>query len=262
MNHCIKCGIQIPEGELFCVECSLNPGSSLFEKPYPSPAGHMQAPKPMPRQAPAAVKTPERKAKHTGLKAALVLVVLALLLSVGFTVWQYSDLQAQRTRLETKEADMLLREREKEELQLQLEEANRQIESLNQTIGEKEQEIKSLHSQLLGSQSSQSQSQYDLTTLQNELSRLEEENQQLLLLEEDLEAEIKKLTTALQGTQKATEKAAFLDSFVVFVENDGSRVYHTYDCARFSKTNFWAYSRKLAESAGFGPCSTCRGIAE
>ena len=26
MNQCIKCGVEIPEGELFCIECSLNPG--------------------------------------------------------------------------------------------------------------------------------------------------------------------------------------------------------------------------------------------
>ena len=36
MNQCIKCSKEIPEGELFCIECSLNPGSSLFEEDRPS----------------------------------------------------------------------------------------------------------------------------------------------------------------------------------------------------------------------------------
>ena len=37
MNTCIKCGREIPDGELFCRECALNPGAisedgSLFGK--------------------------------------------------------------------------------------------------------------------------------------------------------------------------------------------------------------------------------------
>ena len=52
----------------------------------------------------------------------------------------------------------------------------------------------------------------------------------------------------------------FMDNYVVFVENNGSRVYHTYDCPEFSKSNFWAYSRKLAEAQGFNPCPTCGGV--
>ena len=52
MNRCIKCGKEIPDGELFCVECSLNPGSSLFEEEVekrPAPKGRMQTPQPVKR---------------------------------------------------------------------------------------------------------------------------------------------------------------------------------------------------------------------
>ena len=28
MNTCIKCGREIPDGELFCNDCALNPGTS------------------------------------------------------------------------------------------------------------------------------------------------------------------------------------------------------------------------------------------
>lgn len=263
MNQCIKCGRQIPEGELFCLECSLNPGSSLFEEPRPAPTGRMQAPKPRTAAPAVSVAVKERdKKKNTGLKAALALVSILLALVVGFLAWQYGDIKVERTRLETKEADLLLREKEKEELELQIGELNVQLEDLNKAVEEKEQEIKTLRAQLTGSQSSQSQSQYDLSTTQAELTRLEEENKQLLLLEEELEGQIKGLTAALEATKEFAEKAEFLDSYVVFVENDDSRVYHTYDCARFSKKNFWAYSRKLAEASGFGPCSTCGGKAE
>ena len=136
---------------------------------------------------------------------------------------------------------------------------NKQIEALNATIAQKDEEIQALKTKLSGSQSSQSQSEYDLTTAQAELERLEEENKQLLLLEEELEADIKALTEALAAAENYKVKANFMDSYVVFVENNDSRVYHTYDCGEFSKSNFWAYSRKLAESNGFGPCSVCGG---
>ena len=273
MNVCIKCGRQIPDGELFCVECGLNPGSSLFEEPRPAPVGRMQTPKPRKPAAPVAVAVPEKrsrtkaktkqktKQKNTGLKAAFAMVCVLLALVTGFLVWQYADIKVERTRLETKEADLLLREKEKEELQQQIESLNSQLEALYVTIEEKETEIEALRSQLTGSQSSQSQSEYDLSTVQLELARLEEENKQLLLLEEEKEAEIKALTAAAELAKPNEEKAAFLDKYVVFVVNDDSRVYHTYDCPRFTKKDFWAYSRKLAESNGFAPCSTCGGKA-
>lgn len=46
MTTCIKCGKEIPDGELFCAECGLNPGAAP-PRPRPSvPAqpGRMQTP--------------------------------------------------------------------------------------------------------------------------------------------------------------------------------------------------------------------------
>ena len=83
--------------------------------------------------------------------------------------------------------------------------------------------------------------------------------EELLLLEEEKEAEIKELNAQLTAMDAHKEKSAFLDKYVVFVVNDDSRVYHTYDCPQFTKKDFWAYSRKLAESNGFAPCPTCGG---
>lgn len=267
MNRCIKCGREIPDGELFCIECSLNPGSSLFEEPKPvdrraTPVGRMQTPKPVRRPAPqpvAVAQPPRRNSGHTGLKVALALVSLLLAALIAFVLWQYRDLKVERTRLETKEADMLLREKEKDELQEQLEALQSQLDDLNATIEEKDQQISTLTTRLSGSQSSQSQSEYDLTTAQAELERLEEENEQLLLLEQELEENIQTLTEALTAAEDYKVKADFMDSYVVFVENNGTGVYHTYDCEQFSKSNFWAYSRKLAESNGFSPCQVCGG---
>ena len=272
MNRCIKCGREIPDGELFCIECSLNPGSSLFEEPRPqaAPKGRMQTPQPVKRPAAqtATVARPEKKKKssNTGLKLALGIITILLVALLAFLIWQYSDIRVQRTRLETKEADMLLREKEAEELQVQLDELNDQLEALNDVIDQKEAEIKDLQIQLSGSKSSQSQSEYDLTTTQAELVRLQEENEQLLLLEQDLTDKIKDLNETIQALDEALEAASayktksdFMDNYVVFVENNHSGIYHTYDCSNFSKSNFWAYSRKLAESNGYSPCPVCGG---
>ena len=56
MNTCIKCGREIPDGELFCNDCALNPGASeTVQKPAPALSGRMQKPvvhppKPKPQQ--------------------------------------------------------------------------------------------------------------------------------------------------------------------------------------------------------------------
>ncbi len=267
MNRCIKCGREIPLGELFCIECSLNPGSSLFDEPKPAerhtaPIGRMQTPRPVKRKAPPPVQPVRQERKSSGgvgIKVALVLVSLMLVGAIAFMFMQYDDLKVQRTRLETKEADMIIRDKEREELALEVVSLEAQLAALNDTITQKNEEISSLKSQLSGSQNSQNQSEYDLSTTQAELARLEEENKQLLLLEEDLEADIKELTEALKVADSYKDKSDFMDNYVVFVENNDSRVYHTYDCQEFSKSNFWAYSRRLAESNGFGPCPVCKG---
>ena len=50
-----------------------------------------------------------------------------------------------------------------------------------------------------------------------------------------------------------------MDTYVVFVENDKSGLYHRYDCAAFARKSFWAYSRKLAENNGYHACPSCIG---
>ena len=278
MNQCIKCGKEIPEGELFCMECSLNPVAALFDEPapparQPAPTGRMLAPQPVKRsapQAPVAVKKEKKTGRRPGLVTALVVVSLLLAGLMAIVVWQYQDLKVERTRLATKEADMLLREQEREELEAQLATMQLQIETVQESLEQRDAEISDLKKELAESQGSQSQSEYDLKTALADMARIEEENKELLLLEEELEENIKTLTEDLENSEKELEelktdakeyktKAEFMDKYVVFVENNNSRVYHTYSCEDFSRSNFWAYSRKLAENNGFSPCETCGG---
>lgn len=273
MSQCIKCGREIPNGELFCGECSLNPSVRLLNETQERPSApktRMQTPQPVRRAPVQAPPPPEyyrpKRKRSSGLTTALIIVSLLLVVSIAFMVLQYSNIQVEKTRLRTKEADLALRLDELDELQAQVEELNGQLEQANRDIEAKEQEILSLTKQLTTSMSSQSQGEYDLTAKQQELDRLTSENQELLAMADELELEIDELEDQIEEMLKALEaakvyqeKADFMDSFVVFVVNGESNDYHTYDCPKFSKKGFFAYNRSLAEARGHTPCPTCGG---
>ena len=52
-------------------------------------------------------------------------------------------------------------------------------------------------------------------------------------------------------------QADFMDRNVVFVEDDGSGLYHRYGCSRFAAKDFTVYSRKQAVAAGYTACPDC-----
>ena len=49
----------------------------------------------------------------------------------------------------------------------------------------------------------------------------------------------------------------FLDNTVVFVNNDGSYVYHKYDCTKFDISDFYAHNINHAIDIGCTPCPSC-----
>ena len=277
MSQCIKCGVEIPDGELFCVECSLNLEATALETDklsnrIPMPKGKMQTPVPVKQpnvqNVPVvSVSKPQPPRSRGGLIAALCISLLLLFASLAFQTWQYNSIRVEKNRLRTKEADLSLRQSEMEDLQLQLDDLQVQLDEAGKTVEEKDLAIKDLKDQLAASQSSQSQDHYDLTAKQQELERMEEENRQLLAHCEELDMEIDELEkdqaslkAALEAAKPYKAKADFMDSYVVFVENDKSNHYHTYDCDSFAQNKFWAYSRKLAEAQGFTACPVCGGM--
>lgn len=265
--NCIKCGKEIPDGELFCVECSLNlptDRKAVSEAPRAAaPQGRMQKPVPVRRAAPQMVGPQVQAPKRTGLRAALVIVSLLLAASLGFLAWQYGNILVERNRLRTRAAALTAEENHIAALEEQIDTVTQQLEETEQLLAARNETIRELESQLSGSQSSHSQSEYDLTTAQSQLNQLTEENRQLLTMTEDLEAELEVLEEerdqALQQAERYREKADFMDSYVVFVEDDGTGYYHTYSCRNFLRSKFWAYSRRLAESNGYTPCPVCGG---
>ena len=260
--NCIKCGREIPEGELFCVECSLTPAShsepqpGVVRAPRPKKPVKAQDAKPLPR--PDTKTAPVKKSRaaeppRRSRKAAVAIVLLSLMLA--------GSLAVQRARLRTRDADLTLREQELTDLEAERDALQQQLDAANATMDSLEEEISDLKAQLNQSQGANSQAQYDMTSQKQELDKLVEENSELLTTVEDLEANIGKLDaqiTQLQNLNAVTsEKSNFLDTYVVFVNNDGSKLYHKYDCPNFNKSSFWAYSRKLAESNGYDPCPNC-----
>lgn len=55
------------------------------------------------------------------------------------------------------------------------------------------------------------------------------------------------------------KKADFLDNYIVFIQDDSTNYYHSYDCEKFTSSSFWAYNRSLAKSHGYTACPSCGG---
>ena len=274
--RCIKCDSSVRAGELFCEACALNQlktknddGVSVH---IPPAKGRMQTPKQPQKVVQQTVVQPEEKQKK-GSKYALVLMTLLLIAAIGTMLWQYGNYRKEQAGLIAWEAELDDRERGMLELQERIETLEKSQSELEKKIADRELKIAELEKQLSGSQSDQSQSQYDLTVkqaeldqlkldntrLQEEAASLQEEIDSLLVEQEALLSTQEDLKTALEGAEIYRKKAQFMDSYVVFVENNNTGYYHTYDCEAFAKKSFWAYSRKLAESNGFKPCPDCGG---
>ncbi len=326
--YCIKCGKEIPEGELFCIECSLAPlednvriytgahgdagrtrpasANQTVSAPQKATKTAVQSPKKQqaakaaPRQqqkkqaAPdkSKVKQPkQKKARPWGLITCLLLCLAVAVGACAYIVLTYQSLNQQKATLRVREADLLLRESELEDLQTAYDDAISDLESMTAERDALETEVASLEAQINGSESERSQSQYDISTREKEIERLTEENttlsDELSALEEDnvlkderisqLTSENEELESALSDmTNERDElqsdydalrllsdgyqvKANFLDDYIVFVMNDGTNYYHTFDCASFTRRDFWAYNRSLAISNGYTACPDCGG---
>ena len=48
-----------------------------------------------------------------------------------------------------------------------------------------------------------------------------------------------------------------MDNYIALVEDDGTNLYHQYNCSQFKADSFWAYNISAAKSKGFEPCPEC-----
>lgn len=69
---------------------------------------------------------------------------------------------------------------------------------------------------------------------------------------------LKDYTTELQRDLREYEALAeFCDEFVVFVEDDGTSLYHKFECSKFKGSSFWVFNIAAAEVEGYDPCPSC-----
>lgn len=52
-------------------------------------------------------------------------------------------------------------------------------------------------------------------------------------------------------------KVEFMDEYVVCVEDDGTNLYHRYECERFVGNSFWVFNVDTAEVRGYRACPDC-----
>lgn len=53
------------------------------------------------------------------------------------------------------------------------------------------------------------------------------------------------------------EKAYFMDEHIVIVGDDGSGLYHKYDCSELDLSYFWAFNTEAAIAQGYRKCTKC-----
>lgn len=104
----------------------------------------------------------------------------------------------------------------------------------------------------------------DAQLLQSQQQTLDETKQELQSLQEENEtAQTALAQNAILLQEQAGQleqlqaQADFMDRNVVFVEDDGSGLYHRYGCSRFAAKTFAVYSRKQAVAAGYTACPDC-----
>lgn len=248
MNTCIKCGVQIAEGELFCPRCSLNP-YDFTDVPTPQPeppVGRMTAPVKLPKKAPEPESKPVRS-YHGRFIVCLIGLILALG-ACGLLLYnQYST----RVALLLREEAVAARESELAQLSEENAELTEQLAQAQNDISTKEEQIETLRANVNTAESSANQAQFDMNLELDKLQKeLDEQQKQQTELQEKYDA-------LLLSSAADMQAAKFMQDYVVFVENDGSGLFHRYGCDRFACRTFWAYSRRLAENSGYSPCPYC-----
>ena len=93
-----------------------------------------------------------------------------------------------------------------------------------------------------------------LDETEQELQSLQEENE---TAQTALAQNAELLQEQAGQLEQLQAQADFMDRNVVFVEDDGSGLYHRYGCSRFAAKDFTVYSRKQAAAAGYSACPDC-----
>lgn len=274
--YCLKCGREIPDNELFCDRCSRN-------EPYirETPDNPDKSPAAIVAEKAATVKKPPKPKNPYVWRFWLVSVLL--LAALCYLAYNYADFARTKASFRVREANLALKEEEAAGVIAERDSLQAQLEADRDAIAERDSRITDLENQLYEKESSSAQAEYNMANAQSTIATLTEEKEalrkerdetvtkyeELLTLAEAQKEQTDRLRgeydslqseykTLKSGYDEAKGKADFMDSYVVFVNNSsGTGYYHRYDCSHFTKSNFWAYSRKLAENNGYQACPYC-----
>ena len=273
--HCVRCGKQIPDGEIFCEACASAP-LPAGEKAGSSSASPVSRTRTSARSSTNArtstsARRPERR---KGGRGGLIVTVILLLIITGASLWytyqMYDSVRHQQATMRVQEANLAEREYV---LSGQMEENERlesEIAEAQQTEASLRSQIADMQAKLKGNESSVNQSQYDLdaamkrmesmqTALDTANAALTELNEEQDKSQESFDELQESYDAMKEKFEKQSEKMDWVDAYVVYVENDGSNYYHTFECSKFKRQSFWVYNRKLAENKGYTACPICGG---
>ncbi len=274
--NCIKCGREIPDGSFFCPECAQKEAEKQIDEAPKSSRAPLEKPQAPVSPAPKG-EAPSHAAKSSGMGFWIAIAAISALLLLFVILYLSGRSKMNKTvaAYRIREANLALQEDELKDLQKENGDLQEKVIVLQEQIDEKEKLIADMKNQLHEHEVAGAQTEYDITAAQKKIEDLEKSKTELQTQLTDLQKEMDELSKAAkeneeklkeaeeslkkaeEDREESEEKAKFLDNYVVFVNNDGSEYYHKYDCSQFAKSNFWAYSRKLAESNGYRPCPDC-----
>lgn len=90
--------------------------------------------------------------------------------------------------------------------------------------------------------------------LRNELEAADKKIEQLADLKNKRNKEYSEIFNELQESSADLD---FLRKRIAFIPDDGTNVYHTYDCPYMDFSYYWAHNVEWAESNGYVACPHC-----
>lgn len=229
---CLRCGTELKDSNVFCPECNKVTSVPLPSSPFMSKK--IELPKRTPAQS---IKKQEIK-KSTKKEASAgrwILLSLFLLLLCGALILQGAYIYEENDRITAELARLQSAEDECVRLTDKLRKAEEEVRTL-------EEELTNLGSgSYLEVRAELKEAKETVDRLNNDLARWEEAYT-------DLESR----------TEILREKADFFVSHIVFVQDDKTNHFHSYDCDKFSRNGYLAYNKEQALSLGYEPCPICQ----
>ena len=229
---CIRCGTELQDSKVFCPDCNKITSVPLTPSPYMSRKIVIPKRKPPQSAKKAETKAPAKKEPHASrwilLSGVLLLLTALMILQGAYNYREKSALATEVARLQSVE-DECVRLTDK-------------LRQAQDSVAALEYEVKQLGSDAY-------------LMARQDLRKAEEKNAQL-------EAELSRTKTDLAVSAKQMElmkeKTDFFDTYIVFVQEDSTDLFHSFDCETFTRHGYKAYNKQQAVYLGYSPCPHCQ----